>query len=99
MEAQAAADQMMMHGAGGEQRRNRCGRAGRPVRQDDDVLASAHGSFGALAQFVERLAHAGCAVIGAMGHVERDGAELIVGDVADAADALQVLVGEDRMLG
>ncbi len=53
--------------------------------------------FGAAAELVERLAHAGRAVIGAIGDVERDGAELIVGDLADAADALQILVGENRM--
>ena len=67
------------------------------VGQDDDVLAGAHGCFGALAELVERLAHAGGAMVGAIGDVERDGAELVVGDLADAADALQIVVGEDRM--
>ena len=88
----------MMHGGGREQRGDRDAvGAGGAVGQDDDVLARAHGRFGALAELVERLAHAGGAVVGAIGDVERDGAELIVGDVADAADALQILVGEDRM--
>ena len=48
---QAAADQMMMHGGGREQRGDRNAvRARRAVRQDDDVLAGADGGFGALAE-------------------------------------------------
>ena len=88
----------MMHGGRRQQRgdRNPVG-PGRPVGQDDDVLAGADRCFRALAQRVERLAHAGGAMVGAIGDVERDGAELVVGDVADAADALEVLVGEDRV--
>ena len=93
-----AADQMMMHGAGGKQRRDRDPVwPDRAVRQNDDVLALAHGGFRTLAKLVECLTHAGSAVIGAISDVEGDGAELIVGDVADAADTLQVLVGEDRV--
>ena len=43
-----AADQMMMHRARGEQRWHRDPvRTRRAVRQDDDVLARAHGAFGA----------------------------------------------------
>ena len=34
-----------------------------------------------------------------IGDVERDRAERVVGNVADAADALQILVAEDRMRG
>ena len=98
--AQALADQVMMHGAGGEQRRDRnpVG-AGRPVGQDDDVLARAHRRLGVLAKLVEGGAHAGGAMVGCVGDVEGDSAKVIVGDVANAADALQVLVGEDRVRG
>ncbi len=49
--AQALADQVMMHGGGGQQSGYR--NAVRPdhtVGQDDDVVAAAHGVFGALAQ-------------------------------------------------
>ena len=49
--AQALADQVMMHGGGGEQRRDRDAvGAGQAVGQDDDVEALAHRGFGALAQ-------------------------------------------------
>ena len=71
-----------------------------PVARSDRMMMfspARTACLGALAELVERLAHAGGAVVGAIGDVERDGAELVVGDVADAADALQVLVGEDRM--
>ena len=49
--AQPFADEMMMHGGGGEQGRNR--RAVRPdhaVGQDDDVVAAVHRLLGAFAQ-------------------------------------------------
>ena len=96
--AQAAADQVMMHGRCRQQRRNgNAVGAGCAVGQDDDVLAFAHCGLGALAQSLERVGHAVGAVLHAIGHVEGDSAELIVGDIADAADALQVLVGENRM--
>ena len=87
-----------MHGAGREQRGDRHAvGAGGAVGQDDDVLAGANGLLGARQSLSSALPMPAGAVIGAIGDVERDGAELIVGDVADAADALQVLVGEDRM--
>ncbi len=88
----------MVHGAGGEQRRDRHAvRACRPVGQDDNVFTCANGFFGALAKPVERLGHASRAPIGAKGDIERDGAEFIIGDFADAANTLQILVGENRM--
>ncbi len=53
--AQALADQVMVHGRGREQRRDRNAvRAGAAVGQDDDVVAALHGGFGALAQRGER---------------------------------------------
>ena len=57
--AQALADQVMVHGGGGEQRRDRDAvRADLPVGQDDDVVAAVHRGLGALAQPVERVLHA-----------------------------------------
>ena len=58
--AQALADQMVVHGRGGEQRRYRD--AVRPdlaVRQDDDVVAAGDCRFRALAEPLERARHAG----------------------------------------
>ena len=70
--AQAGADQMMMHGGAGEQRRDRNPvRARHAVGQDDDVDALAHRAFGARAQFVEHLLHARRAEAGMEGGVER----------------------------
>ena len=69
--AQALADQVMMHGGAGEQRRNRNAvGAGLAVGQDDDVAAVAHFLFGALAELVERPAHAVGAMLGREGDVE-----------------------------
>ena len=90
----------MVHGRGREQRRDRNAvGAGGAVRQDDDVvLLGAHGLLGLRAHHVERRRHAGRALLGRIGDVDRDGGELVVLDQADLADALQVLVGEDRLI-
>ncbi len=48
-------------------------------------------------QRVDRLLHAGGAVDGGPGHVERDRLEVIVGDLGDRADFLQVFIGQDRL--
>ena len=96
--AQALADQVMMHGRAGEQRRDRDALgAGAAVRQDDDVDAVAHGRFGARAQRVERVLQAGGAVLGRPGGVEEARLEMAVADLRDRADLFQVLVGEDRL--
>ena len=95
--AQALADQVMVHGRGREQRRDRDAVGpGLAVRQDDDVVAAVDGGLGALAQAFERVLHAVRALLGRIGDVERLGVELLL-DVADRADLLQVLVGEDRL--
>ena len=95
--AQAAADQMMMHGRRREQRRNRNAiRPDHAVGQDDDVIAAVHRLLGALAEAVQRLAHAGGAGRGVIGDVERLGVEAVL-DMADAADLLEILIGEDRL--
>ena len=95
--AQPLADQVMMHRRGRQQRRNRDALGpGLAVGQHDDVVAAAHRAFRALAQFRERLLHAGGALLGRIAHVEGAGVELLL-DVADAADLFQILVGEDRL--
>ena len=57
----------------------------------------AHFFLGALAQFVERPAHAVGAVLGREGDVEGVRLEVIAAHLRDRADLLQVLVGEDRL--
>ena len=96
--AQARADQVMMHGGAGEQRRDRNPvRARHAVGQDDDVDAFAHRAFGARAEFVEHLLHARRAEAGMEGGVERARLEMAVGDIGDRADLFQVGVGQDRL--
>ena len=63
--AQTLADQVMMHGGGRQQRRNRDAvRPDHAVGQDDDVEAAADRLFGAVAKPRERLAHAFGAGVG-----------------------------------
>ena len=96
--AQAGADQMMMHGGAGQQRRDRnpVG-ADHAVGQDDDVDALAHRALGARAELVEHLVHAGRAEAGVEGGVERARLEVRFGDVGDRADLFEVRVGQDRL--
>ena len=95
--AQSLADQVMMHRRGREQRRDRNAvRAGLAVGQDDDVVAVAHRLLGVLAQARERVLHAARAMLDRVGDVERARVELLL-DMADRADLLQILVGEDRL--
>ena len=69
------------------------------VRQDDDVVVlRAHGLLGLRAHAVERRRHAGRALLGRVRDVERDRGELVVLDLADLADALQILVRQDRLV-
>ena len=96
--AQALADQVMMDRAGGEQARDRDAvRTHFAVGQHDDVPALQHHRFGAAAQPVERALHPCGAQMRAVGHVERDRAERRERHLRNLADALQVLVGEDRL--
>ena len=95
--AQPLADQMMMHRGRREQRGNRNAvRTDHAVGQDDDVVAAVHRRFGALAQPLQRLLHAGRAAFDGIGDVERLGVEGIL-EMADAADLLEILVGQDRL--
>ena len=87
-----------MHRRAGEQHRNRNAvGAGLAVGQDDDVAAAAHLFLGALAQRVERPAHAVGAVLGREGDVEGVRLEVIAAHLRDRADLLQVVIGEDRL--
>ena len=96
--AQTGADQVMMHGSGRQQRRNRDAiRARSAVRQDDDVDAFAHRSFRAAAQFFQHLLHARGPEAGVERGVERARLEVVVGDVGDRTDLFQVRVGQDRL--
>ena len=96
--AQALADQVMVDAGGGEQRGDRHPvRADHAVGQDDDVDAAAHGLLGRGAERVERRRHAFGAVADRIGDVERLRLERVVVHVADGADLLEVLVGEDRL--
>ena len=96
---QALADQMMMHGRAGEQRRDRnpVG-AGAAVGDDDDVDAVAHRLVGLAAQSGDRVFHAGGAGLGRPGRVERDRLEMRLGDLRNGADLLQIGVGQDRLV-
>ncbi len=95
--AQTLADQVMMHRRGRQQGRDRDAvRPDHAVGKDDDVVAAEHRRLGAFAQAPQRLGHALAAVGDVIGDVERLGVERIL-EMADAANLLQVLVGEDRL--
>ncbi len=97
--AQTHADQMMMHGRGRQQRRDRDAlRAHRAVGNDDDVVAVAHRLLGLLVQPVERRFHARGAQIGAVADVERDGAERHLERPVQRAQALDLVVRQDRLM-
>ncbi len=95
--AQALADQVIVH-------RRRCEQSGdrdavRPdhaVRQDDDVVAAMNRRFGAVAKPVERAVERFRAELRRIGDVESLGVEAIL-EMPDAADLLEILVGEDGL--
>ncbi len=95
--AQSLADQMMMHGRRGEQRRN-CDAVGSnlPVRHDDDVVAAAHGVFGALTQPCQRVAHSRRALLGRISDVERLRVEGVF-EVSDRANLFEIRIRQDRL--
>ena len=95
--APSRADQMMMHGRGGEQRRN--GDAigsDHAVGKDDDIVAALHRLFGPFAQARQHLLHPRRAAFDGISDIERLGIEEIL-DRADVADLLEILVGENRL--
>ena len=72
-----------------------------PVGQDDDVVAAAHlgrclPASARFAQALERALHAFRALLGRVGDVERLGVEAVL-EMTDAADLLEILVGQDRL--
>ena len=69
----------------------------RTVGQDDDVVAILHRAFGQRTDRVEGRFHVFMAVRHIIGDVDGGGAERVVGHRTDGADALQVLVGQDRL--
>src|SRR6188508_507434 len=91
-------DKVVMHGSTCEQCRNWNAVSARlAVRQDDDVAAVAHFLFRALAELVDRPAHAVGAMLGREGDVEGARLEMVTAHFRDRADLFQVLVGEDRL--
>ena len=82
--AQALANEMMVHGRAGEQRRDRNAvGAGAAIGQDDDVDAVAHGGLGLSAQGVDRPFHAGSAGFSRPGRIERERFEMIVARLSE----------------
>ena len=94
---ESLADQVVVHGGRGQQRRDRDPvRPDRPVGEHDDVVAAAHRRLGAVAEPVERPVHGRRAGLGRVGHVECLGVEPVL-EMPDRADLLQIRVGQDRL--
>ena len=87
----------MMGRRGREQRGDRhpVGRNG--VGENDDVIAVAHRPLGAGADRLERRLHIVGTIGDIVGDVDGDGAERVGGHLADLADALELLIVEDRL--
>ena len=91
------ADKIVVHRRRREQRRDRDAvGADETIGQDDDVVAAMDGGFGAVAEAVERAVEGRRALLGWVGDVEGLRVEGVL-DMADAADLLEILVGEDRL--
>ena len=76
--AQSLADEVMMDGRRRQKGRNRDSiRTDHAVGKDDDVVAAVHRRFRALAKPLERVAHAGRALLHRIGDVEGLGVERI----------------------
>src|SRR5262245_56550056 len=96
--AQSVANQMVMDSGAAEQDWNRNAVGARlAVRQNDDVAALAHFLLSALAQFVERPAHAVGAMFRWKSDVQDAGFEMVAADLGDRAYLFKVLVGENRL--
>ena len=94
---QALADEMMVNRGGREQRGNRNAvGTDHAVGEDDDVVAAMDRRLRPLAQALQRFLHAGRPTLDGVGDVERLGVEGIL-EMADAADLLEILVGQDRL--
>ena len=98
--SQALFDQMMMDRRCRQQRWN-CDPvlAHGAVGEDDDVaFARAHEFFGLGADAIECRPHAALALIGGVSDVDRDRGEVVVPDLANAANAFQIFVGQNRLI-
>ena len=92
-------DQVMVHGRGGQQGRDRNVVAvGVAVGQDQDVVAVQHGLLGLAAQPLQGRAHARGALGRGIDHVQCAAAEGAARIVLDVAHPLQVLIGQDRLV-
>ena len=96
--AQAAADQMMMHRGGRQQRRHRNARGRhRTIRQDQDVESVEHRIGRLAADAIDRACHAGRTLARRPGHIDRARTERIAHQRGDRAHLLQIGVGQDRL--
>ena len=68
------------------------------VGQDDDVVAVGHGLFSALAERVEGRFHTLRTVFHRVGDVQRHRLEPSAGELGDAADLVEVGVGQDGLV-
>ena len=90
--------EVVVHRRGAQQRRD--GDAvvvDRAVAEHQDVVALLAGPLGLGADRLERRAHPFRAVRRGIGQVQGDGPERVVGDLADRADLLEILVGQHRL--
>ncbi len=95
--AKPLADQVMVHGSGGQERRDRHAvRADLTVGEHDDVVAALDGRFRPLAEPVEHFRHAFGAALHIIGEVERLGVETVF-RMADGTDLFEIAIGQDRL--
>ena len=96
--AQAFLDQEVMDGGGREQRRDSDAlMVHQPVGEDDDGVAISDSLERARAQTLDHALYGEGAAAGGVGGVERFGAEMIIGDIADHADFFQILIAQDGL--
>ena len=96
--AKTPADEIVMRGGGGEKGRQRHALARHgAVRQNDDVVAILHGALGKPAHAVKRRFHVFRPVGHIIGDIDGGGAERVFADLANGANALEVLIGENGL--
>ena len=94
-----AADQVVMHGGGGQQRRNGDVLGIHvPIGNDEDVVAVMDRLFRPHAERLDGTFHAGGAGIGGIGKTQGGGLEGAAGSGLDAANLFQILVAEDGLM-
>ncbi len=96
--AQAAADQVMVHRRGRQQRRHRNARGRhRPIRQDQDVVAVQHRVRRLGADAIDGARHPRGTFAGRPGDIDRARPERIAHQRGDRAHLRQIGVGQDRL--